>query len=164
MFQCHSDVQTLQEKFRNELSRSHMDMTWRTEESFTRSTGCHVCSRSPADEHRLVGAGWCGTRWLLAFSLPRLVHRGSIASCVQGGKEESHCCWRGATGMSKPCGVSSLHQGISETRRRCTSQDTFLKPSFTSRLIKLWSLGRISSKLGQTWLYSYFQWHQVNLG
>lgn len=110
------------------------------EQSFRRGTGCQVCSWSPAGEHRLSGAGWCGTRCHLEFSLPRLVHQGSTASWVQVGQVEevSHYCWHGATGKCKPCGVASLHWGISEIRSSYTSQKACLKPSSTSRLTELW--------------------------
>lgn len=86
---------------------------WGAEQSFRRGRGCHACSWTPAGEHRLAGAGWCGTRCHLEFSLPRLGSQGSTASWVQEGgvNEVSYHCWHGATRKHKPCEVASLHQG-----------------------------------------------------
>lgn len=61
-----------------------------------------------------------------------------ILSVSGTGEEVSHDYWCGAMRKCKPHGAVSLHLSISGSRRSYTSQETCLKPSFTSRLAVLW--------------------------
>lgn len=152
---------------------------WGAEQSFRRGRGCHACSWSPAGEHRLAGAGWCGTRCRLEFSLPRLVNQGSTASWVQEEEvnEVSYHCWHGATGKHKPCEAASLYRGTSEVTRSHASREACLKPSSISRLTELWlefrkshcqagtNLGVLvfcvtTVKVGMSFYYSFVEWHK----